>query len=249
MLAVLRLIGLAVFFIVVGIGGSLFCILRPFHADNTRVVSHLFGRMHRLLGLRIEIRVAPEAQQGGPYVYIANHQHTYDIFTLSSAVPKNTVTIGKKSLKWIPFFGQLYWLSGNILIDRKNSGKAKGTIAQAASAIKRGKQSILLFPEGTRSYGRGLLPFKTGAFRTAIQANVNIVPICVSQLHNKIKLNRWNNGLLIIEIMPPVSILGYSKEHARELMNECHARMATKIAELDAEIEQRERTALEAENK
>lgn len=249
MLAVLRLICLAIFFIVVGIGGSLFCILRPFHPDNTRFVSHLFGRMHRLLGLRIEIRVAPEAQQGGPYVYIANHQNTYDIFTLSGAVPKNTVTIGKKSLKWVPFFGQLYWLSGNILIDRKNSGKAKGTIAQAANAIKRRGKSIMLFPEGTRSYGRGLLPFKTGAFRTAIQANVSIVPICVSQLHDKIKLNRWNNGLLLIEIMPPVSILGYSTEHARELMNECHARMATKIAELDAEVEQRERTVKEPENK
>jgi len=241
MLAVIRLIILAVFFVVVGVLGSLFCLLRPFHVDNTRMFSHIFGRMHRILGLRLEIRVAPEAQQGGPYVYIANHQNTYDIFTLSRSVPPKTVTIGKKSLKWIPFFGQLYWLSGNIMIDRKNSGKAKGTITQAANAIRKRGLSILLFPEGTRSYGRGLLPFKTGAFRTALQAEVNIVPICMSSTHDKIALNRWNNGTIIIEIMAPISILGYTNEHARELMNECHAQMATKIAALDAEVEQLER--------
>lgn len=241
MLAVIRLLILAVFFIIVGIFGSLFCLLRPFHRDNTRVVGHVFGRMHRILGLRMEIRVAPEAQTGGPYVYIANHQNSYDIFTLSRAVPENTVTVGKKSLKWIPFFGQLYWLTGNILIDRKNSGKARGTIGQAAQAITRRNLSILLFPEGTRSRGRGLLPFKTGAFRTALQAGVKVTPICVSQLHDKIKLNRWNNGVLLIEIMPPISIEGYTLEQSRDLMNHSYALMSAKIAELDAEVAEREK--------
>ncbi len=45
-----------------------------------------------------------------------------------------------------------------------------------------------MFPEGTRSRGRGLLPLKTGAFRTAIQANVPIVPICASNQVGTINL-------------------------------------------------------------
>jgi 1-acyl-sn-glycerol-3-phosphate acyltransferase len=63
-----------------------------------------------------------------------------------------------------PVFGQLYWLTGNLLIDRNNRAKAHGTIAEVVNAFKKRKISFWMFPEGTRSRGRGLLPFKTGAF-------------------------------------------------------------------------------------
>lgn len=63
--------------------------------------------------------------------------------------------------------------------------------------IRERQISIWMFPEGTRSRGRGLLPFKTGAFHTAIAAGVPIVPIVCSSLHNKVDLNRWNNGVVI----------------------------------------------------
>src|SRR5690554_776052 len=121
MLAVIRLIILGVFVIVAGVFGSLFCLLRPFHRDNTRLFAHIFGSMHKVLGVELEIRVPQAVKDGGPFVYVANHQNSWDIFTMSRSLLTGTVTVGKKSLKWVPFFGQLYWLSGNILIDRKNS--------------------------------------------------------------------------------------------------------------------------------
>lgn len=238
MLAVVRLILLGCFVVLSGVFGLLFCLIRPFHPNNTPIFAHLYGRMHRLLGVELEIRVPDGLFEGGPYVYIANHQNTYDIFTLSRAMPPRSVSIGKKSLKWIPFFGQLYWLAGNILIDRKNTGRARGTIDQAAHAIKERQISVLLFPEGTRSYGRGLLPFKTGAFRTALQAKVPIVPICVSNLHGRIKLNRWNNGKLLIEMLPPIEVDDYSSENVRALVAHCHQQMQLKISALDHELAQ-----------
>lgn len=68
-----------------------------------------------------------------------------------------------------------------------------------------------MFPEGTRSRGRGLLPFKTGAFHAAIAAGVPVIPVCVSTTSNKIKLNRLNNGLAIVEMLPPVDISHYGR--------------------------------------
>lgn len=236
MLAAVRLIILALFFIVVGVLGCLFCILRPFHRNNTALFAHIFGSMHRLFGLRLIIRKPKDYDELGPSVYIANHQNSYDIFTMSRSLPLGTVTIGKKSLKWIPFFGQLYWLAGNILIDRNNKGRAHGTIGTAAAAIRKRKLSIMMFPEGTRSYGRGLLPFKTGAFHTALQAEVPVVPVCMSTTHKQVSLNRWRNGTVIIEFLPPIETAGLKKESARELMRSAHSQMNAKIAELDAEV-------------
>lgn len=240
MLAAVRLIILAVFFIVVGVLGCLFCLLRPFHRNNTALFAHIFGSMHRLFGLRLIIRHHgandPGHADNGPFVYIANHQNSYDIFTMSRSLPPGTVTIGKKSLKWIPFFGQLYWLAGNILIDRKNKGRAHGTIGTAAGAIRKRKLSVWMFPEGTRNYGRGLLPFKTGAFHTALQAKVPVVPVCMSTTHKQVNLNRWRNGTVIIEFLPPIETAHLKKDGARPLMAIAHAQMNAKIAELDAEV-------------
>ncbi|MCC5880817.1 MAG: 1-acylglycerol-3-phosphate O-acyltransferase [Idiomarina sp.] len=236
MLAVVRIIILGLFFVVVGVLGCLFCILRPFHRNNTALFSHIFGSMHKLFGLKLIIRRPEDSDEQGPYVYIANHQNSYDLFTLSRSVPLGTVTIGKKSLKWVPFFGQLYWLAGNILIDRKNKGRAHGTIGTAAAAIRKRQLSVMMFPEGTRNYGRGLLPFKTGAFHTAVQAKVPVVPVCVSTTHEQVNLNRWRNGTVIVEFLPPIDTDGLKKEGARTLMQAAHEQMNAKIAELDAEV-------------
>lgn len=235
MLAVLRVILMALAILLIFIASFILCILRPFHRDNVHYTAKMLGVVARFLGLTVEVRVPEEIRKLGPVVYICNHQNSYDIFTISGAVLPGTVSIGKKSLKWIPFFGWMYWLTGNILIDRKNKSKAHGTINKAADIIADKKLSVWLFPEGTRSRGRGLLPFKTGAFRTAQQANVPIVPIVATNICNTIDLNRWDNGKMIIEYLPPIPVEEIEKQGLREFANNTHAMMADKIVRLNAE--------------
>lgn len=122
------------------------------------------------------------------------------------------------------------------MIDRSNRSKAHNTISQVAEQIKKHQISIWMFPEGTRSRGRGLLPFKTGAFHAAIAAGVPIVPVCVSTTQGRIKLNRWNNGHVIVEMLEPIETKNYSKEQVRELAEYCHDLMEAKIKQLDEEI-------------
>jgi 1-acyl-sn-glycerol-3-phosphate acyltransferase len=238
LLAVIRIILLALGLIVLSVLTSLYCIFRPFRRNNVYYAAKLLGKFSKILGLDVEVRIPESVKGKGPFVYVCNHQNSYDIFTVSGAVQPGTVSIGKKSLKWIPFFGQMYWLTGNILIDRKNSSKAMNTINVTAQKIKEKQISVWLFPEGTRSNGKGLLPFKTGAFRTALQAGVPIVPVCASNIHDTIKLNRWNNGKMIIEFLDPVSVEDCNREDIRTLCNKVHQRMAEKIKELDQEVNQ-----------
>lgn len=243
MLFILRLIIVVIYSILLSFLGSIYCLFSPRNPKHVATFGHMFGRLAPILGITVEKRIPPEAAQYGNCIYIANHQNNYDMVTVSSMVQPRTVTVGKKSLAWIPFFGQLYWLTGNLLIDRENRAKAHSTISQVVDHINEKNISIWMFPEGTRSRGRGLMPFKTGAFHAAISAGVPIVPICVSNTNDKIKLNRWSNGLVIIEMLPPIDTSQYGKERLRELSNHCHQIMADKIAELDAEVAEREAAA------
>ncbi|MAD75497.1 MAG: 1-acyl-sn-glycerol-3-phosphate acyltransferase [Rheinheimera sp.] len=234
MIAVVRIILLALFFIVSTIAGLAVCLVRPFHRNNVALFSHWYGRVSWILGISVEIRRDPAIQANTPYVFIANHQNNLDLFTMSGSVLPGTVTLGKKSLKYIPFFGQLYWLSGNLMIDRNNKEKALSTMLAAAERITQQNLSVWMFPEGTRSYGRGLLPFKMGAFHIALEANVQMVPVCMSTTHQQIKLNRWNNGKVIIQMMAPITL---SKEDSiRQFAKNTRQLMAGQIGLLDTEL-------------
>lgn len=237
MIALLRVLAVAIFAVVMFVFGCGYCLLSPRNPKHVFTFGRLFGKMSRVFGIKLELRIPEDAYSRGQHVYVANHQNNWDLFTVSSAVTPKVVTVGKKSLAWMPLFGQLYWLTGNILIDRANRSKAKGTIDQVVDSIKQSDVSVWMFPEGTRSRGRGLLPFKTGAFHAAIGAGVPVIPIVCSSTSG-IKLNRWNNGHVIVEMLPPISSEGYRKEQVRELSNLCREQMKVKLEELDEEVKQ-----------
>lgn len=117
-----------------------------------------------------------------PAVFIGNHQTELDVLMLGCMFPKYCSVTAKKSLKKVPFLGWYMALSGTVFIDRKNSKDAREAMAGAASEIQKRKQSVYIFPEGTRSYAKDpeLLPFKKGAFHLAVQAGVPIVPVVVA---------------------------------------------------------------------
>lgn len=238
MIALFRIPALFISFLLINIVLLIICIVRPFHKDNVHAAGSLYSLMAKVVGLKLIVRKDPSVKINEPYVFIANHQNSFDVITICKAALPGVVTIGKKSLKWIPIFGQIYWLSGNIMIDRKNSGKARNTLDIAANRIAKKKTSVWLFPEGTRSNGRGILPFKQGAFRLAKTTNEPVVMVTASNLHKKVKWNRWDNGIVLIDISPPVPLTEEQsiKEwmvHFNEQMKQKFETLNTQVAELE----------------
>ncbi|HEA3261811.1 TPA: 1-acylglycerol-3-phosphate O-acyltransferase [Pasteurella multocida] len=238
MLKLLRTIVIVFCCLLICVLGSIYSFIRFRNPSNVGIMARWFGRLHPLFGLTVEHRFPKNVDKFGRCIYIGNHQNNYDMVTISYMVQPRTVSVGKKSLIWIPFFGLLYWVTGNILIDRENRTKAHGTMNEVARRIHDDDLSVWMFPEGTRSRGRGLLPFKTGAFYAAIAAGVPIVPVVCSTTQGKIDLNRWDNGKVICEMLEPIDVSAYDKENVRELAAHCHQLMAQRIAEFDAEIAQ-----------
>ena len=114
-----------------------------------------------------------------PMVIIGNHQTELDVQFLGRVSPKYCSVTAKKSLARVPFLGWFMSLSGTVFIDRVDRSQAMKAFEGAAREMREHKQSVFVFPEGTRSYARGpvLLPFKKGAFHLAVQAGVDICPV------------------------------------------------------------------------
>ncbi|MBM6551004.1 1-acylglycerol-3-phosphate O-acyltransferase [Marinomonas ostreistagni] len=240
MIALVRLVVLVLLILLVTAGGLIMSLLLAFSKDRVYYIAKAFAPVARLFGLRVEKHVSYKAYDVAQAVYIANHQNNFDLFTFSHVVPHHTVTVGKSTLKWLPFFGWLYWATGNFLIERNDRDKAIATIKQIVSKMRASGLSIWMFPEGTRSRGRGWLPFKRGAFHAAIQAGVPIIPVVCSSTHEQVKWNRLRNGTVKVEVMDPIFTEGLTEQDVAQLVKQCETLMHAKQLELDQAIEQAE---------
>ncbi len=222
-------------------GGSLVALMaaltHPFQPRMSLYFTKIFPALTlKAIGIELEVRNQQQMYKTYPCVYIANHQHELDLAVHASMVCLPTVSIGKKEIKYIPFFGWLFWLTGQILIDRHHHKNAMESMSFAAEILKKKKVAAWLFPEGTRSGRKPLQKFKKGAFYLAVQAQLPILPIVASTYYKSVDLNRWKPGKVIVEVLEPISTLGKTIEDVEELIQVSHAMMSEKIAQLDKEL-------------
>jgi 1-acyl-sn-glycerol-3-phosphate acyltransferase len=236
MLTIIRIPLLILWIALCAIWGILIGLCRPFDPRNVHSMTNVLKHGLKIVGVEVEVRNRSSMNQHLPCVFISNHQDNFDIFIGASAIPERTVSIGKRNIIYIPIFGLFYWLSGNILIDRKNKRSAFDTMDDVAKSIKGKNISVWIMPEGTRSRGRGLLPFKKGPFITAVKADVPIIPVAVSNYVGKLNFNKWNAGKIIIEILPAISTAGKTIEDAVMLKDLAHKALKDTIDNLDAEL-------------
>jgi len=232
MIAIVRLMLIGIFIILSTFVILLVCLLRPRNAKNAYFAAKLYSKAAWLLGVKITLQ-GQENIPSTSCVYVSNHQSNYDVFLLTAAVVPGTVSIGKKSILYFPFFGLMYWLSGNIFIDRSNKINAMHALQKTKQKMLRDNISVWLFPEGTRNYGQGLKPFKTGAFYLARNAQLPLVPIVVNNYYPDFRLNRLNNGEITIKYLPVIEAKAVTSQPLRQVVADTYARMNAEIASLN----------------
>lgn len=131
-------------------------------------------------------------------------------------------------------------LSKTVFIERKSRSQAFAAFDSAAAQMKTEKQSVFIFPEGTRSYydHPDLLSFKKGAFHLAIQAQVPIVPIVVANYSNvlNVKKKTFQPGRIPVKILEPISTKGKTKEDVDQLLDEVRSKMLGTLKELHEQV-------------
>lgn len=233
--AIRYLLIFALFFILSFI--FLFIFLVRFKNTNNNL---LFGRVFsylsfKILRAKIEIRGAENLNKSCSSVIIANHQSYFDAVVFGMVIPGKTVIIGKKSLIWLPIFGWIFYLSGNLYLNRRNHFKAMSTMKNVDISIQNGS-SLWIFPEGTRSHGNGLNSFKKGAFYAALHNQVPLQPIVASTLKSSLNFSKWYPGKILVEVLENIKTQGDKVDGIELFINNVHDRMKNKIIELDREL-------------
>ncbi len=236
----IRLIIITLYVGIMGIISSIICIIRPFHASNIYMGARLFRwKAFEILGLKLEYENRAIMVDNRPAVIVSNHQSNLDFLLLAKICAPRTVTIGKKSLKYIPIFGIFYWLSGNILIDRQNKKKAFSAMVRAVRTILNKNISVWIFPEGTRSHNKGLLSFKRGAFYTAIRAQVPIIPVCISSFYKNLDFSKLDSGTIKVKVLPPIETAGLDPNiDSIRLTTECENLIRKELEIIDQNLAQ-----------
>ena len=178
----------------------------------------------KILGIRIEF-TGKENLANRPAIVIANHQSNYDVIVMGAVFPRHTVVIGKKELRSTPLFGIFFAATGNIMIDRTDRKEAVAGLDKAVDALRTRRTSIWIFPEGQRSRGTGLGPFKKGAFHMAIAAGVPVIPIVCSSVDRVVnaRTKMAPGGVIKMNILPPILTQGLQPTDAEMLKDKVHA--------------------------
>ncbi|KAL2181947.1 uncharacterized protein P884DRAFT_215612 [Thermothelomyces heterothallicus CBS 202.75] len=186
-----------------------------------------------------------------PAVFIGNHQTELDVLMLGCMFPKYCSVTAKASLKKVPFLGWFMALSGSVFLDRANSKDARQALQGAANEIRDKRQSVYIFPEGTRSYAKEpmLLPFKKGAFHLAVQAQVPIVPVVVANYSHVLWIKGlvFNAGKIPCKVLDPIPTTGLTAADVDELTRSTRNLMLNELYALTEKARGQPVTKVEAD--
>ncbi len=171
----------------------------------------------RVMGVRVEakgLELLPSTERA---CFIANHQGDVDILLILASVPRCVGFVTKNQAAWIPFLN--IWISalGSVFLDRKRVGRARKSIERGVRRIRSGG-ALAIFPEGTRSRGPIMGPFRNGSFKLATRAEAVIIPLSLDSTYKV-----WESERRIVPstvrftVGEAIPTAGLSAEEKREL--------------------------------
>ena len=191
---------------------------------NPHFASRVFATTWaRTLGFLTPIRVTVEgaeyAQRDRSYVVASNHQSQFDILVIYGWLKLDLKWVMKAELRKLPAIGIGCEKAGHIFVERRNPKQASQAITDALARLGDGI-GVLFFPEGTRSPDGHLLPFKKGAFRTAIDQQLPLLPVTLVGTRDILPARslRLFPGKARMVIHPPLETAGMKVEQVDELM-------------------------------
>ena len=185
-------------------------------------------------GFSIEVEVEEKLDPSKAYIICPNHVSYIDIPVTFAVIPGVFVFVGKKSLSKIPLFGWVYKKT-MILVDRSNNRSSYNAYKHASDRISNGV-GIAIYPEGgIPSYETKLHRFKSGAFRMAIEQEVDLVPVTFADNKKKFPCDHLGGspGKLRVFIHKPIAAGTYNPDSLQEFKNDVYAIIDNKLTDYE----------------
>src|SRR5712692_3367591 len=138
--------------------------------------------------------------------------------------------LSKKSIFRIPLLGWQMSIAGDVPIVRGDKTSARQAIQQLRERLDR-RLSVLFFPEGTRSAGGMLGEFREGAFRLAIEAGVEVLPLAIVGAAGSLPKHSFvfQPAMATLVVLAPEPTIGLSAADAPQLAERVRQRIAEAI--------------------
>jgi 1-acyl-sn-glycerol-3-phosphate acyltransferase len=175
----------------------------------------LAGHINPFWKFRVVDRVHPDPRR--PYVFVANHRSSADAF-LIVRLPWEMKLLSKRSIMRIPLLGWQMRMAGDVPVVRGNQESARHAMEQLHRWLDR-RVSVFFFPEGTRSADGTLGHFREGAFRLAIEASVDVVPLAIAGTDAGLPKHSivFAPTTATLTVLPPVPTAGLTASDAPRL--------------------------------
>lgn len=173
--------------------------------------------MFKLTGISLKVSGREHIDPKQRYVILCNHASYFDPPAMVLALGLQYRWVIKKELRKVPLFGLALETSRNLFIDRAKGGDALESIKRGVAQLPEGT-SIVIFPEGTRSWDGRLLPFKKGGFVIARDGQLPILPVTIRGSHDRLPKGTavFSPGVIEIVVHPAVPTVGREMEEVRE---------------------------------
>lgn len=197
---------------------------------NAHVFGYYPGRIWskvvlRVLLLPIHVEGREHLHPRQSYVFVANHQGPVDIFLIYGYLGRNFKWMMKKALRKMPLVGVACEKARHIFVDKSGPKAIKETIDKARATLQNGT-SLVVFPEGSRTFTGHMGLFRKGAFQLADDLQLPVVPVTIDGSFDVLtrmagfNFVHWHPLRLVIhEPIPPV---GEGKEDIKHTMEEAY---------------------------
>jgi 1-acyl-sn-glycerol-3-phosphate acyltransferase len=167
-----------------------------------------------------------------PAVLAANHSSYLDVVVLLATMPAGIRFVAKRELLRTPLVSIVIRKSAHLTVER---GQASQSVADAehVTAALRGGRSVLVFPEGTFVESPGILPFRLGAFKSAVETGRPVLPIAIRGTREMLPADRWlpRPGPVTVTIGAPLMPDGQGWPAMVRLRNQTRAEIARRTGE------------------
>lgn len=156
--------------------------------------------------VKVSVRGRENIDKRTSYVFVANHQGAYDIFSVYGYLGHNFKWMMKKSLRKIMLVGYTCQKCGHIFVDRSSPTAIRHTIETAEKRLRDG-MSLVVFPEGARTFTGKMGPFKKGAYQLALEFRLPLVPVTIDGSFGIMPRTRYvpRPGRIVLTIHKPIA--------------------------------------------